>query len=75
MPTGSGKSSLFHHLYSLMRDVRAACNIRDKDPLWVFDDATFEKMGALMCDNSGNEVCKNPNPKPLKLQECRKEHH
>lgn len=52
MLTGSGKSTLFRYLYSLMRDVRAACNITDKDPSWVFDNATFEKMGALMYDNS-----------------------
>ena len=52
MPTGSGKSTLFRHLYSLMRDVRAACNVTEKDPSWVFDDATFEKMGALMHSNS-----------------------
>ena len=52
MPTGSGKSTLFRHLYSLMRDVRAACNVTDKDPSWVFDDATFEKMGTLMHENS-----------------------
>ena len=44
--------TLFRHLYSLMRDICTACNLTDKDPSWVFDDATFEKMGALMCDNS-----------------------
>ena len=53
MPTGSGKSTLFGHLYSLLRDVRARCNVTEKDPSWVFDDATFEKMGAIMHENSG----------------------
>ena len=53
MLTGSGKSTLFHHLYSLLRDVQARCNVMEKDPSWVFDDATFEKMGAIMHENSG----------------------
>ena len=52
MPTGSGKSTLFRHIYTLMRSVRAQCGEGDEDPSWVFDDATFEKMGALMYDNS-----------------------
>ena len=52
MPTGSGKSTLFRHVYSLMRSVRALCGEGDTDPSWVFDDATFEKMGALMYENS-----------------------
>ena len=25
----------------------------DEDPSWVFDDATFEKTGALIHENSG----------------------
>ena len=52
MPTGSGKSTLFRHLYSLIRDMRTMCGVTDNDPSWVFDDATFEKMGALMKENS-----------------------
>lgn len=51
MPTGSGKSTVFRHLYSLMRAVRASCG-DEEDPSWVFDDASFEKMGALMHENS-----------------------
>ena len=46
MPTGSGKSTLFRHLYSLIQETRSACGVSDDDPSWVFDDATFEKMGA-----------------------------
>ena len=52
MPTGSGKSTLFRHLYSVLRSVRAMCGEGDQDPSWVFDDTTFEKMGALMNENS-----------------------
>ena len=52
MPTGSGKSTLFRHVYTLMRSVRTKCGEGDEDPSWVFDDGTLEKMGALMYDNS-----------------------
>lgn len=52
MPTGSGKSTLFRHLYSLLEKVRGLCGLTNDDPTWVVDDATFEKMGALMSDNS-----------------------
>ena len=53
MPTGSGKSTFFRHLYNLLCEVRGLCGIGDEDPAWVLDDATFEKMGALMNENSG----------------------
>ena len=52
MPTGSGKSTLFRHLYSLLQEIRVTCGVTDEEPAWVFDDATFEKMGALMSENS-----------------------
>ena len=52
MPTGSGKSTLFQHLYSMMQEIRVMCGVTDEEPTWVFDDATFEKMGALMNENS-----------------------
>lgn len=52
MPTGSGKSTLFQHPYTLMREVRAMCGETNEDPSWIFDDASFEKMGALMHENS-----------------------
>lgn len=51
MPTGSGKSTIFRHLYSLIRAVRTKCGVHDEDPSWIFDDASFEKMGALMHEN------------------------
>ena len=52
MPMGSGKSTLFCHLYSILQAVCNKCDVHDTDPSWTFDDATFEKMGALMNDNS-----------------------
>jgi len=35
-----------------MRNIRVICGVCDEEPTWVFDDATFEKMGALMSENS-----------------------
>ena len=52
MPTGSGKSTLFRHLYTLLMEVQQSAGIPSDDPAWILDDTTFEKMGALMCDNS-----------------------
>ena len=52
MHTGSGKSTLFRHLYTLMREVHAMCGDTNEDPSWIFDDASFEKMGALMHENT-----------------------
>ena len=48
MPTGSGKSTLFRHLYSMVKEIRTICDVKDDEPTWVFDDASFEKMGALI---------------------------
>lgn len=52
MPTGSGKSTLFRHVYKLIQNIRSKLELRDRDPSWVFEDGSFEKMGALMKDNS-----------------------
>ena len=52
MPTGSGKSTLFKHLYSLLQNIRELCSQDENDPVWAFDEATFEKMGVLMSLNS-----------------------
>lgn len=35
MPTGSGKSTLFRHLYSLLHGVRSKCGLIDSDPLMM----------------------------------------
>ena len=51
MPTGSGKSTLFRHLYKLLSKVREKAKIDENEPSWLIDDATFEKMGALMSAN------------------------
>ena len=48
MPMGSGKSTLFRHLYSLLIDIRETAGVQSDDPAWIMDDATFEKMEALM---------------------------
>lgn len=48
MPTGSGKSTLFRYLFELLSEVRARAGVSEDDPSWVLDDASFEKMGALM---------------------------
>ena len=52
MPTGSGKSTLFRHLYDVIQHVRSLSGVKEGDPTWVMDDSTFEKMGALMEENS-----------------------
>ena len=52
MPTGSGKSTLFCHLFMILEEVHHKCGISELDPTWLVDDASFEKMGALMYENS-----------------------
>ena len=53
MPTGSGKSSLFTFLLGLLRNVRQSCNRKDIHLSWTVEEASFEKMGALMAENDG----------------------
>ena len=57
MPTGSGKATLFRHLYTMMQEIRVMCGVTDEEPTWVFDDTTFEKMGVLMSENSCRLLC------------------
>ena len=52
MPTGSGKSTLFRHLFTVLEEVCCRCGVTDADQTWLVDDASFEKMGALMYENS-----------------------
>ena len=52
MPTGSGKLTLFRHLFNLLEEVRCKCGVQEEDPTWLVDNASFEKMGALMHENS-----------------------
>lgn len=50
MPTGSGKSPLYKYLLGLLRKTRAAIGLDDASPHWLLEEATFEKMGAMMSD-------------------------
>ena len=56
MPTGSGKSTLFRHLHNVLQQVRAIAGVGDDQPTWSVDDASFEKMGALMHANSSRLI-------------------
>lgn len=49
MPTGS---TLFGHMHELLEQIKKLAGVGDKDPIWKMDNATFEKMGALMRENS-----------------------
>lgn len=53
MPTGSGKSSLFTFLLGLLREVRDLCKKKEMHQSWTVEEASFEKMGALMAENDG----------------------
>lgn len=52
MPTGSGKSS-FNYLLSILRKVWQKCSRSDVHPPWTVDEASLEKMGAIMAENHG----------------------
>jgi len=52
MPTGSGKTPLYGFLNNLIEKVRISCNLGNNDPTWRVDDASFEKLGAMMSDNN-----------------------
>ena len=51
MPTGSGKTPLFSFLTKLLSKVCEKCDC-SADKAWLLDEATFEKMGAIMAANS-----------------------
>lgn len=51
MPTGSGKSPLYKYVLSLLRKVRAKVGMDETSPSWLLEEATFEKMGAMMAEN------------------------
>ena len=51
MPTGSGKSSLFKYLLSIIQKVRSKKGLNNSDPSWQLEEATFEKMGVMMSQN------------------------
>ena len=47
----ANKSVLFKHISTLLQEIRDKCGLSHQDPSWIFDDATFEKMGAMMYEN------------------------
>ena len=51
MPTGSGKSPLFKYLLTLLRKERVRCGLDETSPALQLEEATFEKMGAMMAKN------------------------
>lgn len=51
MPTGSGKSPLYKFLLGVLRKSRVRLGLNETDPPWLLEEATFEKMGAMMADN------------------------
>ena len=51
MPTGSGKSPLFKYLLTILHKTRIRCGLGETDPAWQLEEATFEKMGAMMAEN------------------------
>ena len=52
MPTGSGKFTLFRYLLKQLEQIRSLAGVSREDPTWILDDASFEKMGALMHSNA-----------------------
>jgi len=52
MDSGGGKSILCKHIYEIMEVIRSNLGLTIKDPSWVFEDGSFEKMGAMMEENS-----------------------
>jgi hypothetical protein len=54
MPTGSGKTPLFGFLTNLLKQVkdRLQKSSSQCDSVWLLDEATFEKMGAMMASNN-----------------------
>lgn len=51
MPTGSGKSPLYKFFWGLLRKARALLGMNEASPPWLLEEATFEKMGAMMAEN------------------------
>lgn len=51
MPTGCGKSPLFKYLLNLLRQTRDSLGLDRDCPTWLLEEATFEKMGAMMAEN------------------------
>ena len=52
MPTGSGKTPLFTFLNDIINKVRLGDKLKENDPAWCLDEASFEMMGYLMAKNN-----------------------
>lgn len=58
MPTGAGKSTLFKFLKGILGKVRERIEEKEtndgngKVADWVVEEASMEKMGSMMCENS-----------------------
>ena len=52
MPTGSGKTPLYGFLNNLMEKAQSCSHAEDNGSSWRVDDASFEKLGAMMSDNN-----------------------
>ncbi len=53
MPSGSSKSSVFKYVLDILGLTRKRRALPLNAPSWTLDEATFEKMGAIMDENSG----------------------
>lgn len=59
MPTGAGKSTLFKFLKGVLDTVktRVSCSSKEKNqPDWNVEEATMEKMGAMMFENNNRLI-------------------
>jgi len=45
------KNTTIWFLNNLIEKVHINCNLGDNDPTWRVDDASFEKLGAMMSVN------------------------
>ena len=52
MPIGSGKSTLFRYLFNQLQQIRSLARVSREDTTWILNDASFEKMCALMHSNA-----------------------
>jgi len=53
MPSGTGKSLLSNYLQQILQKTRTQCCGKTPQVPWTVDEASFEKMGALMAENNG----------------------
>ena len=51
MPTGSGKSPLYKYLLNILRKTQVKLGLDEDSPSWLLEEATFEKMGAMIAEN------------------------